>query len=189
MWATFYIDWVGNRLYYGAIYYKHAELTSIHSIVNSCCMPHPGTIYSGSLHGHASKKSYSQWTLHPVRYFQVPSSPTPTQTLTIQGAFWVALRWSVGQTTFSHSVSSWERTGIPVSTQCPSSTTLCWGATAAVGGSEAPHQKSIWQTASEGGASKATGGRAECAGDRRWDRALATWAASSAGIKAIGVQL
>ena len=44
----------------------------------------------------------------PLRHSQVPSSPPPTQTLTIQDMSVVALRWSVGQSISSHSESSWE---------------------------------------------------------------------------------
>ena len=54
----------------------------------------------------------------PFRYSQVPSFLLTTQTLTILVALWDDLRWSVGQTTSSHSVNSWE-----------SSTLLCsWSA-------------------------------------------------------------
>ena len=43
-----------------------------------------------------------------IRYSQEPSSLTPIQTLTILDVSLVALRWSVEQTTSSHSKSSWE---------------------------------------------------------------------------------
>ena len=75
-------------------------------------------------------------------------------------------------------------TGFAVSSQWTSSTTLCWGATTTVRGSEAPGWQSIWQQAAgEGWNGKATGGHDEYVQNERdrsrregwWNRASATW--------------
>ena len=52
---------------------------------------------------------YSTEVFNPLRCFQVPSDLTLTQTLTIQAASWVILKWNVGRTTSSHSEIGWER--------------------------------------------------------------------------------